>query len=68
MGFYRVPQPPGEQAHTFRLKLLSNQQFSPGKLPWVIKQLPLSSIMFCFHLILSKIEMIRATGINYLPS
>jgi len=32
-GFYRVPQPLGEQAHTFRLKLPNNQEFSPGKLP-----------------------------------
>lgn len=68
VGFYRVPRPSGEPAHSFCVKLSGNQQFSPGKLPQLIKQFPLSSVMFCFHLVLSKIEMIRATGSNYLTS
>lgn len=66
VGFYRVSWPPGEQAHTFCLKLPDNHQFSLEKLPWLIKQFPLSSVMFCFHLILSKAEVIQATGANYL--
>lgn len=67
-NFIGWPSPPGEWVCAFSLKLPNNQQFSPGKLPRLIKQFPLSSLMFCFHVILSKIEIIRATGINYLPS
>lgn len=67
-SFIGWPSPPGEWVRAFRLKVPNNQQFSPGKLTRLIKQFPLSSLMFCFQVILNKIEMIWDTGINYLPN